>query len=85
MRIIIILLVIIIAFASITVIQNRNFNVSFYAIKNANVSANLRVIELADLHNSEYGKNNSRLIKKIKSLHPDLIIYCTEVFSLMQK
>ena len=54
---------------------NRNFTVSFYQIRSEKVSDNIRIIELADLHNKEFGKGNSKLIAKIKELKPDLIFY----------
>lgn len=33
----------------------------------------VRIVMLADLHGSVFGRNNDRLIRKIKSLHPDMI------------
>ncbi len=54
---------------------NRNFTVSFYQIRCEKVSDNIRIIELADLHNNEFGKGNSKLIARIKELSPDLIFY----------
>ena len=63
------------------IVVNRNFEVSFYQITSEKVSDNIRIIELSDLHNSEYGKNNSKLIAKIKSLHPDLIVYAGDMMN----
>ena len=60
---------------------NRNFTVSFYQITCDKVSSNIRIVELADLHNSEFGENNSKLISKIKSLHPDLIVYAGDMMN----
>lgn len=34
----------------------------------------LRLVQLSDLHNQEYGENNSRLIRRVSALHPDLIL-----------
>ena len=62
-------------------ILNRNFTVSFYQITCEKVSDNIRIVELADLHNSEYGKKNSKLISKIEALHPDLIVYAGDMMN----
>lgn len=80
-RILIVLLVLIIATVAVNVVQNKHFEVSYYAVKNESVSDNIRIVELADLHNSEFGKDNIELVKKIKSLHPDLIFYCGDMMN----
>ena len=60
---------------------NKNFTVSFYQINSDKVSDNIRIVELADLHNSEYGEQNSKLISRIKSLNPDLIFYAGDMIN----
>ena len=64
-----------------SVIINQNFMVSFYQITSDKVSDNIRIIELSDLHNSEYGEKNSKLISKIESLHPDIIVYAGDMMN----
>lgn len=65
----------------INVLINRNFTVSFYQIRSDKVSDNIRIIELSDLHNKEYGTDNSKLIGKIKDLNPDLIVYAGDMMN----
>ncbi|MCR5149910.1 MAG: metallophosphoesterase [Clostridiales bacterium] len=65
----------------INILINQNFTVTFYQIRSDKVSDNIRIVELADLHNVEYGKNNSRLIEKIKNLNPDLIFYAGDMMN----
>ncbi|MBQ7718632.1 MAG: metallophosphoesterase family protein [Clostridia bacterium] len=60
---------------------NKNFTVTFYQIRSDKVSDNIRIVELADLHNNQFGKNNKQLIDKIKSLHPDLIFYAGDMMN----
>ena len=60
---------------------NQNFTVSFYQITSEKVSNNVRIVELSDLHNSEYGKDNSKLVKRIKALHPDIIVYAGDMMN----
>ena len=62
-------------------IYNQSFGVTFYQITSDKVSDNIRIVELADLHNSEFGKNNSKLIEKIEALHPDLIFYAGDMMN----
>lgn len=65
----------------INIIINMNFTVSFYEIRSEKVSNNIRIVELADLHNTEYGKDNCKLVEKIKMLKPDLIFYAGDMMN----
>lgn len=57
-------------------IGNRNFRETFYSTSSIKVDSRVRVIQLSDLHSSSYGKNNKKLVERIKALEPDIII-CT--------
>ena len=57
-------------------IANRNFRETFYTASSIKVDSPVRVIQLSDLHSSSYGKNNKKLLQRIKALEPDIII-CT--------
>lgn len=57
-------------------IGNRNFRETFYTTSSIKVNNSVRVIQLSDLHNASYGKDNSELIKRVKELNPDIIL-CT--------
>ena len=63
------------------VIINKDFGVSFYQVRCDKVTDNIRVVELADLHNAEYGKGNSKLVEKIKGLKPDLIFFAGDMMN----
>lgn len=56
-------------------IGNRNFKESFYAVSSLKVNNKIRVIQISDLHNSLYGKDNEKLIDRIGKLKPDIIVY----------
>ncbi len=60
---------------------NQNFCVTFYQIRSDKVSNNIRIVELADLHNNQFGKKNSKLVSKIAALHPDLIFYAGDMMN----
>ena len=67
------------------VILNQNFTVTFYQVRSDKVSDNIRIIELADLHNAEYGPKNEKLIETIKNLKPDLIFYAGDMMNYGDK
>jgi len=77
----VLLAVIMIAVLCVNIVQNKHFTVTFYQIRSDKVSDNIRIIELADLHNKEFGENNIELIEKIESLHPDLIVYAGDMMN----
>jgi predicted MPP superfamily phosphohydrolase len=79
--IIAVLLVAVLATGGVNYYLNQSFTVSFYQITSDKVSSNIRIIELADLHNSEFGENNSKLISRIESLHPDIIVYAGDMMN----
>lgn len=66
---------------AVNIVRNRNFSVSFYQIRSDKVSDNIRIVELADLHSKEFGKDNSKLVSKIKALQPDLIVYAGDMMN----
>lgn len=57
-------------------IGNRDFRETFYNTSSIKIDSTVRVIQLSDLHNTSYGKNNERLLGRIEALEPDVII-CT--------
>ena len=56
-------------------IGNRNFKETFYSVSSLKVHDKIRVIQISDLHNSSYGKNNEKLISRVEKLNPDIILY----------
>lgn len=76
-----VLVVAIVATAGVNIILNRNFTVSFYQVRSDKVTDNIRVVELADLHNATYGKDNEKLVAKVKALKPDLIFYAGDMMN----
>lgn len=57
-------------------IENRSFHETFYTASSIKVDSNVRVIQLSDMHGASFGKDNDKLINRIKALEPDIII-CT--------
>lgn len=76
-----VLVVAIVATVGVNIILNRNFTVSFYQVRSEKVTDNVRVVELADLHNATYGKDNEKLVAKVRALKPDLIFYAGDMMN----
>ena len=56
-------------------IGNRNFTETFYSVSSLKVNNKIRIIQISDLHNSTFGKDNKKLIDRVQKLKPDLILY----------
>ena len=56
-------------------IENQNFKETFYCVSSLKVNNKIRVLQISDLHNATYGKDNKKLIERVEKLDPDLIIY----------
>lgn len=66
--------------ASITVVgfnymTNRTFTETFYSTSSMKVNNKIRVVQISDLHNCSFGKDNRTIIKRVTKLKPDLILY----------
>ncbi len=61
-------------FCVIFFIYNNLLTVSKYRITTQKNIKPLRIVLLSDLHNKRFGKNNSRLIGRVRECEPDLII-----------
>ena len=48
-------------------------SVSYYSLSDDRIKE-IRIIQISDLHNSEFGNNNHRLIETVAAQNPDLIL-----------
>ena len=55
-------------------ISNITFEETFYQVGSGKINGNLRIIQLSDLHNAEFGDNNDTLVERIALLKPDIIV-----------
>ena len=74
-----VLVIIILLFLGITTCQNldqskHSLSCSSYQISSDKIDTPIRILQLTDLHNSEFGKDNQELIDRIASQSPDLIL-----------
>lgn len=56
------------------IISYKCLTVTNYTIRSEKIKDDARIVLISDLHNSEFGKKNQRLIDKIKKQKPDLVL-----------
>lgn len=45
-----------------------------YTVKSEKIKKNMKVVLISDLHNSEFGKKNRRLVEKIRDQKPNVLL-----------
>ena len=73
------LIISVLLFLGITTCQNldqskHSLSYSSYQIPSDKIDTQIRILQLTDLHNSEFGEDNQELIDRIASQSPDLIL-----------
>ena len=69
----IILIIALVVTITATIISNAYIKVSEYSVELSSFSGNAKIVVISDLHGKEYGKNNCRLLAKIREQAPDAI------------
>lgn len=70
-------LLIVIALLLFCSYQNRHMETTYYTYKAEQLGADLegyRIVQISDLHNVKFGKNNQRLVDRIRECDPDMIV-----------
>ncbi|MFI3238184.1 MAG: metallophosphoesterase [Lachnospiraceae bacterium] len=82
MGIIIAVILVIIAVCLIEVYYElHHFEVNTYQIPTSKVQNPLRYVVLSDLHNKQYGANNTLLLSEIEALNPDVVLLAGDMFT----
>ena len=74
---IIILMLIIIILIPFCLFQNKHLVITTYTYESEKLGADLdgyRIVQISDLHNAEFGKENKKLLETIRSCSPDIIV-----------
>ncbi len=61
------------------ILNNLTFKETFYQVGSGKVDGNLRVIQISDLHNTEFGRDNQNMIKRISQLSPDILVLSGDI------
>ena len=70
-------LLIVIALLVFCSYQNRHLETTYYTYKAEQLGADLegyRIVQISDLHNVKFGKNNQKLVDRIRECEPDMIV-----------
>lgn len=74
---ILILMLIIIILIPFCLFQNKHLVITTYTYESEKLGADLdgyRIVQISDLHNAEFGKENKKLLENIRSCSPDIIV-----------
>lgn len=74
---ILILILIIIILIPFCLYQNKHLVITTYTYESEKLGADLdgyRIVQISDLHNAEFGKENKKLLEIIRSCSPDIIV-----------
>ena len=76
LRIVILFVVLCLTLGTLIVYDNFKLDITEYSVKNTALPKsfnNFKIVHLSDLHNTEFGKDNEKLIKIIKEQKPDAV------------
>ena len=71
-------------FAGLFLLGNLGLSVSRYDLTIQGLPkpfSGIRIVQISDLHNASFGDGNERLIRRIESLKPDLVLVTGDLIS----
>ena len=67
------LIVFVFLFIAFLSVQNSILQITEYVSYSNEISKDIRILQLSDLHNAYFGEEQERLVKKIQEVNPDVI------------
>ncbi len=68
-------------FVIVMFVDGNRFVIREYIIENEKVSGEIKLAVCADLHNKQYGENNTKLLKAIDKVQPDMILTAGDILT----
>lgn len=59
---------------------DKRLQVTYYSIESDKVQSNVRILLLTDFHSNNYGKNASKIMKKVRSVSPDIVLLGGDIY-----
>lgn len=80
------LLIILITLSAASLMASKYaLSVTHITASTGKISSSLRIVQLTDLHDSSFGRGNSRLIRKVKEQAPDVILITGDLVNAKQE
>ena len=83
-----VIFVIILIIYTLIYISNNCLVIRKYNIKNKKISDKfngLKIVHISDVHSKIFGKNNEKVIQKVKDINPDIIIMSGDIIDKREK
>ena len=59
--------------------DNKRITISRVELENTKVKKDIVITQISDLHNTQFGKNQKNIIKKVKEASPDIVVITGDV------
>ena len=80
------LLIILITLSAASLLASKYaLSVTHITASTGKISSSLRIVQLTDLHDSSFGRGNSRLIRKVREQDPDVILITGDLVNAKQE
>lgn len=56
-------------------LENNTLTITKFKLTSGKIKEKINIVQISDLHGKSFGKNNDKLIEKIKNEKPDFILY----------
>ena len=64
------------------IFSNSVLQITEFEICTEKLDNNIKVVHLTDIHNNEFGKNNEKLVEKIKAQKPDIVCITGDLINM---
>lgn len=83
--VLIVILILIVFFVGVMIHDCHSLVVRKYEFDVPNISGDISLVMLSDLHGVRFGKNNQKLVDKINALSPDAVVIAGDMYTASEK